>query len=40
MCTKENIKTKFSINDVMKIHNYVGVVFGPIFCTHSVGVND
>ena len=33
------IQEKITIDDVIKNHNYVGVGFGPIFCTHSVGVN-
>ena len=37
-CGQEKIK-KFTINDVIKIHNNVGVSFGPRFCTHTVGVN-
>ena len=35
----EKIKTKLTIDDVMKTHNSVTVCFSPIFCTHVVGVN-
>ena len=38
-CGKEKSKTKFTINDIMKIHNSVGVDFGPRVCTHNIGVN-
>ena len=36
----ETIQNKNNINDVMKIHNYVSLGFGPRDCTHTVGVND
>ena len=39
-CGKEKSKTKFTINDIMKIHNSVGVDFGPRVCTHNIGVNN
>ena len=38
-CGQEKFKIKFTHNDIMKIHNYVGVDFGPRVCTHNVGVN-
>ena len=39
-CGQEKSKIKFAINDIMKIHNYVGVDFSPRVCTHNVGVNN
>ena len=38
-CGQEILKIKFTNNDIMKIHNYVGVDFGSRLYTHNVGVN-
>ena len=38
-CGQETFKMKFTNNNIMKIHNDVGVDFGPRVCTHNVGVN-
>ena len=37
-CVQEKLYI-YIFDYVMKIHNFVGVGFGPIVCTHIVGVN-
>ena len=39
MWTRNKFETKFTINYVMKIQNYVGFGFGSIVGTPSVDVN-
>ena len=39
MWKNNNFKTKYTIDNISKIHNSVGVGFGPRFVTHTVGVN-
>ena len=38
MWTNKNLKSNFSIDNVRKIHNSVGIGFGTRVCSHTVGV--